>query len=132
VKQTTLYILIGLLVLALGASLVYAAAGDGSRPFCPGPNGRQVTLTDQQRQELAPLYHQMLETQQQIMQKRVEYGQLTQEQADQRALFMQERMNNWLQNGGSIGRGRHFGPGRGSMKGPGNGACYQQQQQTAQ
>ncbi|MHC1745557.1 MAG: DUF2680 domain-containing protein [Negativicutes bacterium] len=135
-KKTSLYIIIGLLVLAFGASMVYAATGDNAQP---GPNqrgqfghqgqGQHVALTDQQRQEMAPLYAQMLDVKKQILQKRVEYGQITPVQADYRATVMQQKLDNWVKYG-KMGMGME----RGFKHGPHHGGfhCPQAPQQLPQ
>jgi len=139
-KKTTLYIIIGLLVLAFGASLVYAASGDNSQPmpqrgqFMHEKGQPPVALTDQQRQELAPLYAQMIDVKKQILQKRVEYGQISQNQADYRATLMQQRLDNWLKFGAIAGMGMERGSGHGFGHGPRHGGfpCQQPPQQLPQ
>ncbi len=128
-KKTIAVITVAALVLVVAASLVVSAA-----PGQPGPQRQIPTLTDAQKQELAPLYNQMTEIQKQITQKYVDFGYITQWQADQRNTMMQERMNQRLQNGFIPGMGKgfgHHGPrhGFGPGFGPGNAPCFQQQQQ---
>lgn len=113
--------LIALLALAFAVSLVSAAP-----PVVP----QTVTLTDAQKQELVPLYNQMIEIRKQILQKFVADGVMTQADADQRVTWMQEHMNDRMQNGmiGGPGMGRAPGMmGYGHGRGPGCGARGQQQ-----
>jgi peptidoglycan hydrolase CwlO-like protein len=131
-KKTIALITVAALVLVIAASLVVSAAPGQNQPY--GPQRQVPTLTEAQKQELAPLYNQMIEIQKQITQKYVDFGYITQWQADQRNAWMQERMNQRMQNGfiPGMGRGPGFGPrqGRGGF-GPGNGPCFQQQQPPA-
>ena len=124
-KKTMLVALIALLALAFAASLVSAAP-----PAMQPPYSKVVTLTDAQKQELVPLYNQMMELRKQILQKFVADGVMTQADADQRAAWMQERMNQRMQDGmvGNPGMGRGHGMmGSGQGRGPGYGLKGQQQ-----
>lgn len=93
-------------------------------------------LKPEQKSELTKLYNQMLDTQKQIIQKRVEYGQVDKT----RGQFMMDQLelrrkyiDQWVENGGmGFGPGRRGG--RGGMMGnggPGPGQCpnFNQQQQ---
>lgn len=131
-KKTMLVSLSALLVLAFAVSLVSAA----TPAIQPSQTTAQaVTLTDAQKQELAPLFSQMMEIKKQILQKYVADGVLTQSDADQRSAWMQERMNSRMQNGfvGGPGMGKGhsmMGPGQGRGPGYGNGPMQQQQSVT--
>jgi hypothetical protein len=134
-KKTIAVVTVAALVLVIAASLVASAAPGQNQPL--GPQRQIPTITEAQKQELAPLYSQMIEIQKQITQKYVDFGYITQWQADQRNAFMKERMEQRLQNGfipgmgrghGMMGKGPGFG--RGGF-GPGNGPCFQQQQPAA-
>ncbi len=81
-KKITIFAVVGLLILAFAASIVGAAAPEGRL------QKNKVQLTDQQKQDLQPLYTKMVEIRKQIVQKYVELGVLTQEQADQRIAWM--------------------------------------------
>jgi len=135
-KKAILFTVVGLLVLAFAVAMVSAATPATNVP----PFARnQVNLTDAQQQELAPLFNQMtdlqkqmVEVQKQVIQKQVSFGNLTQEQADQRIAWMQQRMEQGFGPGmmnrgpGMMGRGPGMmgrGPG-----GPGYGPGWQQQQ----
>lgn len=115
--------LVGLLVLAFAVSLVSAAGSPVKVPPCLS------NLTDAQKQEITPLLNQMndlkmqmLGIQKQMIQKQVEFGNLTQEQANQRIAWMKERLEKGYGPGiGMMGRG----PG-GMGRGPGSGPCWQQ------
>jgi len=127
-KKTILVSLIALLALAFAVSLV-SAAPPAVQP--QRPNMQAITLTDAQKQELVPLYNQMMDIRKQILQKFVADGAITQADADQRAAWMQERMNDRMQNGmvggrGGMGRG-HGMMGAGQGRGPGYGPRAQQQ-----
>lgn len=113
-RKTMLISLIALLVLAFAVSLV-SAAPPAVRQNQPCPQA--VTLTDAQKLELAPLFNQMIEIKKQILQKFVADGVMTQTDADQRAAWMQERMNDRIEKGIVGGPGGR-GPG---MMSPGYG-----------
>ncbi|MDR7867547.1 MAG: YckD family protein [Sporomusaceae bacterium] len=130
-KKTIAYVTLVAMVLVVAASLVVSAAPAQNPP--PGPQRQAITLTDDQKKELAPLYDKMFETRKEIMQKYVDFGYMTQEQADQRAAWMKERMSQGY-GPGMMGKG--FGRGHGMGKGPGfgqggRGPCFQQPQQPA-
>jgi hypothetical protein len=125
-KKPLLIAVVSLLVLAFAVAMVSAATPTTNIP----PFARnQANLTDAQKQELAPLFNQMndlskqmVEVRKQVIQKQVEFGNLTQEQADQRIAWMQERMEQGF-GPGMMGRGP------GMMRGgPGFGPMWQQQQ----
>lgn len=122
-KKSLLIALVGLLVLAFAASMVYAATPTNVPPFARN----QANLTDAQKQELAPQFNQMtdlrkqmFEVRKQVIQKQVEFGNLTQEQADQRIVWMQERIDQGFAGSGMMGRGP------GMMRGA-HGPMWQQQ-----
>jgi hypothetical protein len=124
-KKTIALATVAVMVLLIAGAIVYAAAPEQATPGRYQP----PTLTDSQKQELAPLYQQALDTQKQVLQKYVDFGYITQWQADQQAAMMKDRMDQRLQQGfipGMMGP-RH---GHGMMgKGPGfgHGPCAQQQ-----
>ena len=132
-KKTVAFITIAALVLVVAASLASAAPTDNPAN-CPrfgGPQGQPITLTDDQKKELAPVYDKMLDVHKEMLQKYVSFGYLTQEQADQRLAWMKERTAWHQQNGfgpGMMGHGPGFGPGgKGPGFGPGgHGPCGQQ------
>lgn len=128
-KKTIAIALSALLVLAFAVSMVNAAP-----PAVQSQQTAQqpVTLTDAQKQELVPLYNQMMEIKKQILQKYVADGVMSQAAADQRIARMQEHMNYRMQNGfvGGPGMGAGHGMmglGQGKCPGYGNGPMMQQQ-----
>jgi TolA-binding protein len=138
-KKPLVLTLVGLLVLAIAVSVVSAAA-TATPPGNMPPWAPYQKLTDAQKQELAPLFNQMndlrkkmSEVQKQVIQKQVSFGTLTQEQADQRIAWMQQRQESGF-GPGMMGRGPGWGRGPGMMRGgpgpgfgPGNGPPWQQQ-----
>ena len=132
-KKTILITIVSLLVLAFAVAMVSAATPKNDfTPFAQN----QVNLTDAQKQELAPMLNQMndlrkqmFEVQKQIVQKQVSFGNLTQEQADQRIALMQQRIDQGFSGPGMMGRGPGMmrgGPGM-MGRGPGSGPMWQQQ-----
>ena len=132
-KKTILITIVSLLVLAFAVAMVSAATP--KTDFAPFAQS-QVNLTDAQKQELAPMLNQMtdlrkqmFEVQKQIIQKQVSFGNLTQEQADQRTAWMQQRIDQGFSGPGMMGRGPGMmrgGPGM-MGRGPGSGPMWQQQ-----
>ncbi len=136
-KKSIFVTLVSLLVFAIAVSVVSAATNTPpSGKFQPFACGA-VALTDDQRQDLAPLFNQMndlrkqmFETRKQVIQKQVSFGNLTQEQADQQIAFMQQRMENGF-GSGMMGKGPGWGRGQGMKRGgPGAATCPGWQQQT--
>ena len=135
-KKSVVVTLVSLLVLAIAVSVSAATNTSPSGKFQPFACGA-ATLTDAQKQELAPFFNQMndlrkqmLENRKQVIQKQVSFGVLTQEQADQHIAFMQQRMENGP-GSGMMGKGPGWGKGQGMMRGgPGSASCpgWQQQQ----
>ncbi len=122
-KKTILVTVVGLLVLAFAVTMVSAGPSpDRMHSFW----GSQAKLTDAQKAEMTPYFDkmkdlrlQMFEVKKEMMQKQVEFGNITQEEADQHITRMQERMEKGPERGfGKMGRG----PG-------GNGCPMSQQQQ---
>ncbi len=110
-KKTVVIIIIGVLAVALAGAVALAAPGnDPGQPgaVCPawGPNNdRQANLTDEQKAQMETWHQARVEQRKQELQKQVEWGWLTQAQADQEI--------NWLEqhHSGNFG----MGPGRGMM-----------------
>ncbi len=124
-KKNILMAIVGLLMLAFGATMVSAGPNPGGmHPFWGG----QTNLTDTQKEEMAPYFAkmkdlglQMMEVRKEMIQKQVGFGNMTQEEADQRITRMQERME---KGPGSMGSGR-------MGRGPGGNGCPMSQQQPA-
>lgn len=109
-KKTILVTMTALLLLAFAATMVSAGPNpDRVHPFW----GSQAKLTDAQKAEMTPYFDkmkdlrlQMFEVRKEMIQKQVEFGNITQEEADQHIARMQERMENGQQRGfGKMGRG---------------------------
>lgn len=122
-KKITVVALIGVLVLSLAGSVALAAPGDAYGPggFCPafGTNGQQVNLTSEQKAQLDSWHKERMEQRKQVLKRQVEWGWLTQEQADQEISYMEQ-----YQKDGYGGMG--MGPGRmhgGHGWGHGRGGC---------
>ena len=116
-KKITIFAVVGLLVLAIAAGVVLAAPGQG-RQGQGLQQWQSVSFTDAQKDELGKLHYQMLDLRKQMMQKYVEAGALTQEQADTRIAAMKANLDSAVKNG-TVGMG--MGRGMGHGRGPGNG-----------
>lgn len=126
-KKSTMVCLIAVLVLSLAGAVALAAPGanpglPGS--FCPafGANGQQINLTDEQKAQIETWHKERIEHRKQVLQKQVEWGWLTQEQADQQISFMEQR-NKDGNFGMGMGPGRGHGMGYGRGMGPMQGGC---------
>jgi hypothetical protein len=123
-KKFTSFALIGALVLSLAGAVAFAAPGNNLGQACPffGAAGQQANLTDEQKAQMATWQQERVEHRKQVLQKEVEWGWLTQAQADEQISFMEQRQKDG--NFGMMGMGRghgHMGQGRGM--GPMNGSC---------
>lgn len=109
-KRLSLSLVIALLLGITAWSVALAApvqSGPGGY-YCPymqqAPN-----LTDEQRQQIAQWQNQMLDNRKQVLQKQVEWGWITQAQADQQMAYMQQWQSNgygmWMSGGSMMGHG---------------------------
>ena len=104
------------LVLGLMASVVSADPGDeapaSAAPapapggwYCPnyGPYYANTQLTDEQKAQISEWQKQMLEQREQILKKQVEWGWITQAQADQQIAWLKQRFANGAAGYGPYG-----------------------------
>ena len=129
-KKVTGFALIGVLVLSLAGAVAFAAPGNyhGGGCFFGATPGQQVNLTDEQKTQIAAWQQERFEHKKQVLQKQVEWGWLTQEQADERLAFMEQCLKDG--NMGKMGMGMGMGMGmmhgqghQGHGMGPMNGSC---------
>ena len=110
-KKTVIFVLIGVLAVSLAGAVALAAPGnDSGQPeaFCPvwgSNNNRQANLTDEQKTQMETWRKARVEQKKQELQKQVEWGWLTQAQADQEISWLEQHYT------GNYSRG----PGRGMM-----------------
>ena len=120
-KKASVYLVVGLLILSLAGTVAIAAPmGQDQNQngwYCPYWGQQQTNLTDAQKQELAVYQNQMLEAKKQMLQKKVEWGWITQAQADQYIATMSQHMA----NGGMMGGGMGMNGMNGGMHGMGRG-----------
>jgi hypothetical protein len=136
-KKITVVALIGVLVLSLAGAVALAApnsnvgpGGPGQPGFCPpppcGPTAAQLAnMTDEQKAQIASWQKEMVEQRTQMLQKEVEWGWITQAQADAHIAFMEQRLKDG--DFGMLGMGPGYGFGRGHHGrgiGPVNGGCW--------
>lgn len=97
-NKKTLSALLAVVVLTVGSAVAFA--GPNEKDWQPGPRHHQAMapLNDQQTAEMAALHNQMLAIKKQMLQKEVEYGRLTQEQADKRIEWMQKHLETMKTN----------------------------------
>ena len=87
--------LVIVLLLGIGVlSVAIAAPLESAGYYCPYLQ-QEPTLTEDQRQQLSQWQNQMTENRKQMLQKQVEWGWITQEQANQQINYMQQ----WPRNG---------------------------------
>ncbi len=123
----------GVIGAALLGTVAFAAVSDTADMqgrggfFCRGAYG--TNLTPEQQQEMAPiqgkmqdLHKQMIETRKEALQKEVQFGNLTQAEADQMINRMNERSANGY--GGGCGNGYGRGHGNGHHNGNNGGPCW--------
>ncbi len=123
-KKITGLALTGALILTLAGAVAFAAPGNNFGTGCPfnGQPGQQVNLTDEQKAQMATWQQERFEHRKQVLQKKVEWGWLTQAQADEQISLMEQRQKDGNFGKGMMGRGHgHMGQGRGM--GPMNGIC---------
>ena len=117
-KKVTLLALIALLVVSFSA-LAFAAPSQGSVQgggnwYCPYYGQYYNNLTDDQKAQVAIWQQQMLDQRKQMLQKQVEWGYMTQVQADQQSSWLEQQMANGTYGNGPMGM-------RGGMGMVGNG-----------
>lgn len=122
-KKVVLFTLVALLVVAFAGS-VLAAPGQGPGPagwYCPWYGANAANLTDEQKAQIADWGKQMLELRKQMLAKQVEWGWITQAQADQMIAAMEQHITDGVYPGCGMGMRGMMGPGmgmRGGMMAP--------------
>jgi hypothetical protein len=119
-KKTILITIISLLLLGFATTMVSADPNPGRMvPFF----GDHFKLTDAQKNEMMPLvsemndlHEKMFEVQKKMIQKQVEFGNITQAEADQRIAWMQEHQG---EGPGMMGDGPDRVREHGMDRGPG-------------
>lgn len=124
-KKTVILTLMGLLMLAFATAMVSA----GPTPGRMCPFGNQPNLTDTQKEEMAPLvtemndlHAKMFEVHKAMIQKQVGFGNMTQAEADQCIVMMQEHKGPgnvpaMMGKGHNMERGHGMGHGHDMMNG---------------
>lgn len=122
-KKILLVLLMLLVSCSLGGNIVSADADDQTG-YCPYMQ-QSANLTDEQKQQIETWQSQLIDNRKQVLNKQVEWGWITQDQADQQISRIQQWQSNgyglWMMGGGPRGGGMMGGgPGRGGMMGSGN------------
>lgn len=106
-KKVSLSLVIALFLGIIAGSVVIAAPVQSGGYFCPYVQ-QSPYLSDEQRQQITQWQDQMLENRKQILQKQVEWGWITQEDADRQISYMQQWQSNgfgmWMMQGARMGR----------------------------
>ena len=116
-KRTCLALVVTLFLMSIVISMAVAAPAPAGY-YCPyaqwAPN-----LSDDQRQQISQWQNQLIDNRKQVFQRQVEWGWITQAQADQQTSYMQQWQSNgygmWMMGPGMMDHGM-MGPG---MMGPG-------------
>ena len=95
-KRLSLTLAIALFVGVIFGSLAFAQPQNSYAGgyYCPYMQ-RSPDLTDEQREQITQWQNQMIDNRKQVLQKQVEWGWITQDQADQQIKYM----NQWQKNG---------------------------------
>lgn len=109
-KKGILFAIVALLVVSFSGIVFSAPAQDPAQGnwYCPYYGQNYNNLTDDQKAQIAAWQQQALDQKKQILQKQVEWGWITQTQADQQISWMQQRFANGDYGHGPMGMG---GPG---------------------
>ena len=106
-KKVTLFALVTLLVVSF-SSLAFAAPAQVPTPgpgnwYCPYYGQYYNNLTDDQKAQIAAWQQQALDQRKQVLQKQVEWGWITQTQADQQISWMEQQFANGAYGHGPMG-----------------------------
>ncbi|MCM0757289.1 YckD family protein [Sporomusa sphaeroides DSM 2875] len=97
-KKVTLVALVALLVVSFsGLAMAAPAPGPAQTPgnwYCPYYGQYYNNMTDEQKAQVATWHQQTLDQRKQMLQKQVEWGYMTQAQADQQFSWMEQQMAN--------------------------------------
>lgn len=111
-KKIFLAVFAVLLVVSFGTLTAFAQpqfmGQTGAKGYCPYYGQSANNLTDEQKNQIADWHKQRLEQRKEMLAKQVEWGWITQEQADQQILWMEQRMANGVTGPGMMmGQGAH-------------------------
>lgn len=122
-KKVTLFALVALLVVSFsGLAIAAPVQGPAQTPgnlYCPYYGQYYNDLNDDQKAQIATWHQQRLDQRKQMLQKQVEWGYMTQAQADQQFSWMEQQMAN-----GSYGCGPMGMMGNGMMGMRGGMGCW--------
>lgn len=128
--KTKVYSVIAAVLLIAAISIPAAFAAQDSSiapsPASPGVE-KQINLTDAQKDELKRISNQMFELKKQMVQKYLEFGVISKDQADSRLKRIEEMQKKMEEKGFTPGYGRGFGKHGKGRKGTKN---YNQQPKT--
>ncbi|SHJ80699.1 DUF2680 domain-containing protein [Propionispora hippei] len=123
-RKTILIAMAALLVVSFAGAVlaapVQAPPGPGNG-FCPYYGQTYSNLTDDQKTQITAWQNQRLEQEKQMLSRQVEWGWLTQEQADQRIAWMEQQVANGSYGFGMMASGLH---GHHGMTGARGSGCW--------
>ncbi|MDT8900142.1 DUF2680 domain-containing protein [Anaeroselena agilis] len=116
-KKVSMFAIVALLILSFTASAFAAPAPAPAQNnwYCPYYGQYYNNLTDQQKEQIATWHKQSIEQRKQMLQQQVQWGWITQAQADQQITWMEQGVANGTLACGMMG-GHNMG---GMMMGPG-------------
>ena len=104
-KKVTLLTLVALMVVSFTTTVFAAPVQTPGNWYCPYFGQYYNDLTDEQKAQINSWRQQSLEQRKQMLQRQVERGYMTQEQADQRYSWMEQQMANGAYGCGPMGMG---------------------------
>jgi hypothetical protein len=124
-KKVTLFALVALLAVSVSGLAIAAPVQDPAptpgNGYCPYYGQTYSNLTDDQKAQMAAWQQQRLDQRKQMLQKQVEWGYMTQAQADQQITWMEQQVANGTYGHGMMGMGMH---GNGMMGMRGGMGCW--------
>ncbi|MDT8901424.1 DUF2680 domain-containing protein [Anaeroselena agilis] len=124
-KKTSLFVAVVLVVVSFSGLVVAAPAQDpaqsGGNWYCPNYGQNYNNLTDDQKAQIAAWQQQSLDQRKQVLQKQVEWGWITQSQADQQISWMQQHIADSAYGHGPMGMMGGYGMSGGHGMGHGGG-----------
>lgn len=117
-KKASLIIMVAFLVSFAGSAFAAPAPGNG---YCPYYGQNYNNLTDDQKAQMAAWQQQMLEQKKQMLSQQVQWGWITQAQADQQITWLEQQVANGTYGHDMMGMGM---AGNGMMGMRGGMGCW--------
>lgn len=102
-------IISSLLFMGGSSTAVFAITGDNTASSAIVQDEKKISLTDAQKKELKQLFDKKFDVEKQLVQKYVDFGVLTREQADRRLKKIQDMQDKLEENGYAPWHGKGSG-----------------------